>query len=89
MVEDGCVTTLSFGDYKMPTVVDMPELVTVVLESARGEGPYNIRGIGEAPCIPVAPASPTRWSTDWRADVESANHGGEGPCGFDKPAWSR
>jgi CO/xanthine dehydrogenase Mo-binding subunit len=50
------VTTLSFGDYKMPTVVDMPPLATVVLESDTGEGPYNIRGIGEAPCIPVAPA---------------------------------
>ena len=56
IVEDGHVTTLSFGDYKMPTVVDMPPLQTVVLESETGEGPYNIRGIGEAPCIPVAPA---------------------------------
>ncbi|MBV8718065.1 MAG: xanthine dehydrogenase family protein molybdopterin-binding subunit [Chloroflexi bacterium] len=56
VVEDGRVTTLSFGDYKMPTVRDMPPLTTVVLESAQGEGPYNIRGIGEAPCIPVAPA---------------------------------
>ncbi|MBV9580167.1 MAG: xanthine dehydrogenase family protein molybdopterin-binding subunit, partial [Chloroflexi bacterium] len=56
VVEDGRVTTLSFGDYKMPTVVDMPPLETVVLESETGEGPYNIRGIGEAPCIPVAPA---------------------------------
>jgi CO/xanthine dehydrogenase Mo-binding subunit len=56
VVEDGRVTTLSFGDYKMPTVRDMPPLETVVLESDRGEGPYSIRGIGEAPCIPVAPA---------------------------------
>jgi len=56
VVEDGRVTTLSFGDYKMPTVRDMPPLNTVVLESEQGEGPYNIRGIGEAPCIPVAPA---------------------------------
>jgi CO/xanthine dehydrogenase Mo-binding subunit len=56
VVEDGRVTTLSFGDYKMPTVVDMPPLQTVILPSDQGEGPYNIRGIGEAPCIPVAPA---------------------------------
>jgi putative selenate reductase molybdopterin-binding subunit len=56
VVEDGRVVTLSFGDYKMPTVMDMPPLHTVVLESDTGEGPYNIRGIGEAPCIPVAPA---------------------------------
>jgi carbon-monoxide dehydrogenase large subunit len=56
VVEDGRVTTLSFGDYKMPTMADMPPLETVILPSEHGEGPYNIRGIGEAPCIPVAPA---------------------------------
>jgi CO/xanthine dehydrogenase Mo-binding subunit len=56
VVEDGRVVTLSFGDYKMPSVKDMPALQTVVLESEQGEGPYKIRGIGEAPCIPVAPA---------------------------------
>jgi xanthine dehydrogenase molybdenum-binding subunit len=56
VVENGKVVTLSFGDYKMPSVKDMPPLTTVVLESDQGEGPYHIRGIGEAPCIPVAPA---------------------------------
>jgi CO/xanthine dehydrogenase Mo-binding subunit len=55
-VEDGRVTTLSFGDYKMPTVRDMPALETVVLPSDIGVGPYKIRGIGEASVIPVAPA---------------------------------
>jgi len=55
-VEDGRVSTLHFGDYKMPTVCDIPLLETVVLPSSTGDGPYNIRGIGEAPCCPVAPA---------------------------------
>lgn len=55
-VEDGRAATLSFADYKMPTVADIPPLETVLLESAFGEGPYNIRGIGEVPCAPVAPA---------------------------------
>lgn len=55
-VEDGRVTSLSFGDYKMPTMPDIPPLTTVLLESEHGDGPYNIRGIGEAPCTPVAPA---------------------------------
>jgi 4-hydroxybenzoyl-CoA reductase subunit alpha len=53
--EDGRVTTLSFGDYKMPTSVDMPKLKTVLMPSQDGIGPYNIRGIGEAGVIPVAP----------------------------------
>ena len=55
-VEDGRVTTLSFGDYKIPTMADMPELRTVVLEPGEGVGPYNIKGIGETPNTPTAAA---------------------------------
>jgi CO/xanthine dehydrogenase Mo-binding subunit len=56
LVEDGRVTSLSFGDYKIPTSRDIPELKTILLQSDVGIGPYAIRGIGELPCIPVAPA---------------------------------
>ena len=55
-VEDGRVTTLSFGDYKMPTMRDIPQLTTVLVESTDGVGPYHIKGIGESPLTPVAPA---------------------------------
>ncbi len=55
-VEEGRVTSLSFGDYKMPTIADLPPLKTVLLESEVGVGPYAVRGIGEAPTAPVAPA---------------------------------
>jgi carbon-monoxide dehydrogenase large subunit len=55
-VEDGRVTSLSFGDYKLPTVRDAPPLTTVLVESANGVGPYQIKGIGESPLTPVAPA---------------------------------
>jgi CO/xanthine dehydrogenase Mo-binding subunit len=55
-VEEGRVTSLSFGDYKLPTMCDLPPLKTVLLESDVGAGPYAVRGIGEAPCAPVAPA---------------------------------
>ena len=55
-VEDGRVTTLSFGDYKIPTAADIPPLKTVVLPPGEGVGPYNIKGIGETPNIPTAAA---------------------------------
>ena len=55
-VEDGRVTTLSFGDYKLPTVADVPELKTVLVRAQVGIGPYQIKGIGEPPINPVAPA---------------------------------
>ena len=35
---------------------DIPPLKTVLLESHDGVGPYAIRGIGESPTAPVAPA---------------------------------
>ena len=55
-VEDGRVTTLSFGDFKIPVVTDLPPLTTVLVESERGVGPYLIKSIGETPNIPVAAA---------------------------------
>ena len=55
-VEEGRVSTVSFGDYKIPNIADIPRLETVVLESGMGSGPYNARGIGENPSGCVAPA---------------------------------
>jgi len=56
MSEDGRVTSLSFGDYKIPSMQDIPELRTILLESESGVGPYKIKGIGENPIAPVAAA---------------------------------
>ncbi len=55
-LEDGQVTTLSFGDYKIPTIRDIPPLKTVILGSQSGVGPYHIKGIGETPNTPTAAA---------------------------------
>jgi CO/xanthine dehydrogenase Mo-binding subunit len=55
-VEDGRVTNLSLGDYKLPTVRDLPPLNTVLLSESEGQGPYSIKAIGEVPTTPVAPA---------------------------------
>jgi CO/xanthine dehydrogenase Mo-binding subunit len=53
---DGRVTTLHFGDYKIPTIRDTPRLEKWVIESSVGRGPYNSMSIGETPIITVAPA---------------------------------
>jgi carbon-monoxide dehydrogenase large subunit len=55
-VEDGRVTNLSLGDYKLPTTRDLPPLTTVLLSESEGQGPYSIKAIGEVPTTPVAPA---------------------------------
>ena len=53
---DGGVTTLHFGDYKIPTTRDVPRLDKIIIESSAGRGPYNSMSIGETPIITVAPA---------------------------------
>jgi len=55
-IEDGRVTTQSFADVKIPTMADLPEFETLLLESNEGVGPYKVRSIGEAPLLGVAPA---------------------------------
>jgi CO/xanthine dehydrogenase Mo-binding subunit len=51
------VETLSFADYKIPNIIDIPHLTTVLLDdNSQGAGPYNIKAIGETPNAPTAPA---------------------------------
>jgi CO/xanthine dehydrogenase Mo-binding subunit len=54
--EEGRITTLNLGEAKLPTMQDIPDLVTVLVEAPGGEGPYQGKAIGENPISPVAPA---------------------------------
>ncbi len=54
--EEGRIATLSLGDYKIPTIQDIPELVTVLLEPGGGPAPFDSKGIGESSNTPVAGA---------------------------------
>ena len=53
--ENGRITAAHLGEYKMPTMPDIPELVTVNLPS-EGPGPFQAKSIGEMPCVPIAGA---------------------------------
>jgi CO/xanthine dehydrogenase Mo-binding subunit len=55
--DEGRITTLSFGDYKIPNMRDIPELRTVLVRSdSGGPTPYGGKAIGEQPISAVAPA---------------------------------
>ena len=54
--ENGRISSLSFGDYKIPTIQDIPVLETVLVESNSGPAPYESKGIGESSNVPVAGA---------------------------------
>ncbi len=55
----GIPLNFNWIDYKIPTIVDMPDVEPVLLEVWRGAGEYGACGIGEAvvSCTPRAIAN--------------------------------
>ena len=53
---EGQVLNPSFLDYKMPTTLDMPPVVTVLVETRDPAGPFGAKGIGESGQVPTIPA---------------------------------
>jgi len=56
LVQEGTVTTLHLGDYKLPTAMDIPELTTVLIETQAGPAPYAGKAIGELSNVAVPAA---------------------------------
>jgi CO/xanthine dehydrogenase Mo-binding subunit len=56
MIDGGKVMTTNFGDSKIPSIMDIPPLKTVIQENPVGNGPYGAMSIGEPPVIPTAAA---------------------------------
>jgi CO/xanthine dehydrogenase Mo-binding subunit len=47
VLKDGAVITAHLGDYKLPTIMDIPELETVLLPGGGGAAPFSTTAIGE------------------------------------------
>ena len=57
IAEGGRVLTDRLSTYLIPTVADIPSRVeTHLLEKPDPEGPFGVRGVGEVPFGPLAPA---------------------------------
>ncbi len=56
LVEDGKVTNLSLGEYKLPTTMDIPPLQTVLVPTDIGPGPFGAKSVGEIANSAVVPA---------------------------------
>ena len=56
IIADGKVATTNFGEYKIPTIKDVPAFKSSVSEQPEGAGPYNSMPIGETANIPTAAA---------------------------------
>jgi CO/xanthine dehydrogenase Mo-binding subunit len=53
---DGRMATANLGEFKLPTVADIPKLTTVLMEDAMGPTPFQGKAIAEIPNVPTAPA---------------------------------
>jgi CO/xanthine dehydrogenase Mo-binding subunit len=56
IIYDGKVATTNFGEYKIPTIKDVPAFRSSVSEQPKGAGPYDSMPIGETANISTAAA---------------------------------
>jgi CO/xanthine dehydrogenase Mo-binding subunit len=48
---DGSITNASFTDYLIPTTLDMPPVVSEIVEDPEPDAPYGVKGVGEPPTV--------------------------------------
>jgi len=48
---DGAITNASFTDYLIPTFLDMPPVVSELIEDPEPDAPYGLKGVGEPPTV--------------------------------------
>jgi CO/xanthine dehydrogenase Mo-binding subunit len=48
---DGVIANASFTDYLIPTFLDMPPVVSELVEEPEPDSPYGVKGVGEPPTV--------------------------------------
>ena len=56
VLDNGKMRNPSFTDYLLPTALDAPQVIAVMIEEPEPQAPLGAKGIGEPPCISVTPA---------------------------------
>jgi xanthine dehydrogenase molybdenum-binding subunit len=56
IVKEGRVITDRLARYRMPSIVQTPEIESIVIEHPTQDGPYGAKGVGELSSIPTTPA---------------------------------
>jgi CO/xanthine dehydrogenase Mo-binding subunit len=55
-VRDGVIENASFTDYLIPTFLDMPPVVSELVEVPEPDAPLGVKGVGEPPTLVSTPA---------------------------------
>lgn len=56
LFDSGQVTNASFADYKIPGILDIPEIVNDTVECEQPDGPFGAKGVGETGTFAVSSA---------------------------------
>jgi xanthine dehydrogenase molybdenum-binding subunit len=56
IVDEGVVYTDRLARYRMPSIVQTPEITSIIVEHPVSSGPYGAKGVGEIVSIPTTPA---------------------------------
>ncbi len=56
VLKNGRIQNPSFSEYYLPTALDVPEVVSSIVECAEPSGPFGAKGVGEPALVPTAPA---------------------------------
>jgi 4-hydroxybenzoyl-CoA reductase subunit alpha len=54
--EKGRIVNPNYAEYKIPTALDMPNVVPIIVESDEPYGPYGAKEVGEGAIMPTIPA---------------------------------
>lgn len=54
--ENGRLSNSDWSTYKLPTALDIPPIVPLIVEASHPDGPFGAKGMGEVGVAPVAPA---------------------------------
>ena len=56
LLDGGRVTNPTFVDYRLPSSLDAPDVMSIIVEDEDGTGPFGAKGVGEAGLVATAPA---------------------------------
>jgi CO/xanthine dehydrogenase Mo-binding subunit len=56
IMQEGVIQNPKFATYIIPTSLDGPEIIPIIVEEAYPEGPFGAKGFGEQPLMGIAPA---------------------------------
>lgn len=56
VTKEGIIQNPTFHEYLIPTALDMPEFIPIIVEDPEPTGPFGAKGTGEPATVPVAAA---------------------------------